>query len=45
MASLKLARGRKKPSPPRAGAVGCVLAIVLLLLLFFWMFSAVLRPK
>jgi hypothetical protein len=45
MAKYKLARGQKKAAPPRAGAVGCVLAIVLLLLLFLWMFSAVLRPR
>jgi hypothetical protein len=45
MASLKLARGKKKTPPSRTGAVGCVLAIILLLLLFFWMFSAALRPN
>ena len=45
MAKFKLARGQKKAPPPKFGAVGCVLVVVVLLALFMWFFSGALQPR
>lgn len=44
MSHWKATRGRKKPKQSKAGAVGCVVAIALVLLFFIWSFSAIIRP-
>jgi len=44
MGRWKPATGKKKPQASKAGAVGCVMAIVLVLLFFIWSFSALLPP-
>jgi hypothetical protein len=44
MPKFKAARGKKKPKPSKAGAVGCFLAIALLLAFFIWAFSVAIRP-
>ena len=44
MSRWKAAKGRKKYKESEAGAVGCVLAIVLVLVFFIWSFSAIVRP-
>jgi hypothetical protein len=44
MSKFKPIRGKKKEAPPKAGAVGCVLAIVALMAMFIWIFWAALRP-
>ena len=44
MPKFKPIRGKKKEAPPKAGAVGCVLAIVVLMALFVWIFWAALQP-
>ncbi|MEX2302908.1 MAG: hypothetical protein WD733_18330 [Bryobacterales bacterium] len=46
MPRWKVARGKKKAGPAgRATAIGCVTAIVLVLLFFLLMFWIALRPK
>jgi hypothetical protein len=44
MSKFKPIRGKKKEAPPKAGAVGCVLAIVALMAMFILIFWAALRP-
>jgi hypothetical protein len=46
MANWKVARGKKKTGPPGRGtAIGCVSAIVLVLLFFVAMFWIALSPR
>ncbi len=45
MPRWKPARGKKKAEAPKGGAIGCVVAIVLLLLLFIWMFWIMLGQR
>jgi hypothetical protein len=45
MARWKVSRGKKKAEPPgRATAIGCITAIVAVLLFFVLMFWIALRP-